>query len=75
MAMCVMLREESSLKMGFLIFPEHTGNTNICVGAVGTVKMAIYYSAVLFSLQKFLANLELFKITDLQNIGTKVVFP
>lgn len=67
-----MLREESSLKMGLLIFPEHTGNTNICVG---TVKIAIYSIAFLFSLQKFLANLELFKITDLQNIGKGVLFP
>lgn len=73
--MCVILREKSSLKMGLLIFPEHTGNTDIRVGAVVTVKMAVYYIPFLFSLQKFLANLEFFKISDLQNIGESRVFP
>lgn len=73
--MCDMLRGKSSLKMGLLIFPEHVGNTDICVGGVVTVKIAIYYISFLFSLQKFLANLELFKITDLQNIGEGGVFP
>lgn len=61
--MCVLLREKPSLKMGLLIFPEHTGNAGICVGAVVTVKMAIYY--ILFSLQKFLNNclkLQIYKI-------------
>lgn len=58
--MCVILREKSSLKMGLLIFPEHTGNTDIRVGAVVTVKMAIYYISFLFSLQKFPTNLEFF---------------
>lgn len=38
--MCVIFSEKSSLKMGLLIFPEHVGNTDICVGAVVTVKMA-----------------------------------
>lgn len=61
--------------MGLLIFPEHTGNTDIRVGPVVTVKMAIYYISFLFSSQKFLANLEFFKISDLQNIGEGGVFP
>lgn len=69
--MCVM----PSLKMGLLIFPEHVGNTNICVGAVVTVKIAICYISFLFSLQKFLAYLELIKITDLQNTGEGGVLP
>lgn len=54
----IILSEKSRLKMRLLIFLKHVINVFFFVSAVLTVKTSIYYISSLFSLQKFLANLE-----------------